>query len=71
MPAINFEGVATQFERIHDEDLIMQIANFFKICDTFKTNKALDNVIRLGLFQFSFKVGAKPWLVSLLFEIND
>lgn len=40
VPAINFEGVATQFERIHDEDLIMQIANFFKICDAFKTNKA-------------------------------
>ena len=54
-----------QFCGLSSEDPKSHIAIFLKICDTFKHNGVIGDVIRLMLF-FSLKDKAKSWLNYLL-----
>ncbi|XP_031262802.1 uncharacterized protein LOC116120972 [Pistacia vera] len=56
---------SVQFGGNPNEDPNSHIANFFKICNTFKANGVLDDAIRLRLFPFSLKDKAKGWLLAL------
>ena len=46
-----------QFNRLQDKDPNAHIANFLKVCDTFKINKAIDDAIRLRLFHSHYGIG--------------
>ena len=54
-----------QFGGLSQEDPNVHIANFLKICDTFKHNGVTDDAIRLRLLPFSLRDKAKFWLNSL------
>ena len=54
-----------QFDRLQDKDPNAHIANFLKICDTFKINGAIDDAIKLRLFPFSLRNQVNQWLNSL------
>lgn len=54
-----------QFGRKPYEDSNAHIANFLKICDTFKTNGIFEDVIHLRLFLFILKKDVNVWLRNL------
>ncbi|KAH9792938.1 hypothetical protein KPL71_004353 [Citrus sinensis] len=56
---------SVQFAGMPNDDPNAHIANFLKICDTFKQNGVSDNAIRLRLFPFSLRDKPKEWLNSL------
>ncbi|KAL5575372.1 hypothetical protein UlMin_017071 [Ulmus minor] len=56
---------SVQFGGLANDDPNLHIANFLKICDTFKHNGVTDDVIRLWLFPFSLNNKVKAWLNSL------
>ncbi|XP_062080535.1 uncharacterized protein LOC133785303 [Humulus lupulus] len=47
------------------KDPNLHIANFFKLCATFKMNGVNDDAIRLRLFPFALRDQANTWLISL------
>ncbi|KAJ4717050.1 DNA-directed DNA polymerase [Melia azedarach] len=56
---------SVQFNGLAHEDPNAHIANFLKICDTFRYNGVSDDAIKLRLFPFSLREKAKSWLSSL------
>ena len=54
-----------QFDGVQDEDPNTHLANLVEIYDTLKINGASNDAIRLRLFPFSLRGGAKQWLNSL------
>ena len=56
---------SVQFHGLPTEDPNLYIAYFLEICDMFRVNDVLHDVIRLRLFPFSLKDRAREWLNSL------
>ena len=56
---------SVQFHGLPNKDPNLHIAYFLDIYDMFRVNGILDGVIRLRLFPFSLKDGARKWLNSL------
>lgn len=54
-----------QFGGLSQEDPNVHIVIFVEICDTFKHNGVIDDVIRLRFFPFSLREKAKAWLMQL------
>jgi hypothetical protein len=54
------------FYVLKDEDPHAHIANFLKICDTFRIKRVSNDAIWLRMFPFSLRDSAKAWLNSLL-----
>lgn len=59
-----------QFDGLQEEDLNMHIANFLKMCDTFKISRVLSDAIRIRFFPFSLKGKAKFMCAVLLNGVN-
>ena len=55
---------ASQFASLAIEDPKEHITNFVELYDTFKFNNISKDAIRLRLFPFSLRDGAKSWLNS-------
>lgn len=49
---------------VSQEDPNVLVANLLKICDTFKDNRLIDDVVRLKPFSFLLKDKVKIWLNS-------
>ncbi|KAJ0714148.1 putative retrotransposon gag domain, aspartic peptidase domain superfamily [Helianthus annuus] len=56
---------AVQFYGKDHEDPSVHIAGFIEVCATFRIRDASADAIRLRLFPFSLRDGAKEWLLSL------
>ena len=56
---------SSQFGGLATEDPKEHISNFVELCETFKFNGVTDDAVRLRLFPFSLRDGAKSWLNSL------
>ncbi|XP_021997639.1 uncharacterized protein LOC110894714 [Helianthus annuus] len=56
---------AVQFYGKDHEDQSVHIAGFLEVCATFRIRDASADAIRLRLFPFSLRDGAKEWLLSL------
>ena len=56
---------SSQFNGSPTADPQEHITNFVEICSTFKYNNVTEDAVRLILFPFSLRDGAKGWLNSL------
>ncbi|KAI4357188.1 hypothetical protein L6164_001154 [Bauhinia variegata] len=54
-----------QFVGGPNEDPNLNLSTFLEICDTFKYNGVSNEAIKLWLFSFSLRDGARWWLNSL------
>ncbi|KAI4313295.1 hypothetical protein L6164_026286 [Bauhinia variegata] len=54
-----------QFSRALNEDPNLHLSTFLKIYATFKYNGVLEEAIKLRLFSFSLRDGARRWINSL------
>lgn len=64
-PSLIWMVQLNEFQGLDSKDYIAHLAMFYELCNTFKMNEALEDVIHLCLFQFPLRDNANSWLNSL------